>query len=204
METTRAEAFSDGVFAIALTLLVLDLKVPKRAELQEPLARALARQWPSYLAYLTSFATILVMWVNHHLLFERIRRVNQPFLFLNGLLLLFVTIVPFPTSLVAEYVLHPEARTAGLVYCGTFIAIAIAFNSLWGYASRGRRLIDPQIPQARVEEITKQYALGAPFYLVAFALAFISVAASVGLCLLLAIYFAFTGTLTRIFVKGEA
>jgi len=101
-ETGRVEAFSDGVFAIAVTLLVLDLKVPKPGDLGgESLLSALARQWPAFLAYLTSFATILVMWVNHHKMFNHIRRTDDRFLFLNGLLLLFVTFVPFPTALVA-------------------------------------------------------------------------------------------------------
>ena len=88
-ETGRVEAFSDGVFAIAITLLILELKIPKGASGKLP--GLLVRQWPTFLAYLTSFATILVMWVNHHKLFTHIRRTTGAFLFLNGLLLLFVT-----------------------------------------------------------------------------------------------------------------
>lgn len=203
-ETGRLEAFSDGIFAIAMTLLVLDLKVPKQTELRGRLSLALAREWPTFLAYFTSFATILVMWVNHHILFGRIRRVDQPFLFLNGFLLFFVTFVPFPTSLVAEYLGHPEERTPGLVYAGTYVLLAIVFNLLWWYASRRGRLIDEHIPAVRIREITVQYLLGAPFYLVAFGLAFVSVPASVGLCLLLAVYFAFTGTLSRFLPRLQA
>jgi uncharacterized membrane protein len=104
-ETGRIEAFSDGVFAIAITLLVLELKVPHLEDggAGGSLARALARQWPSYVALVTSFFTILVMWANHHRMFNVVRRVDAPFLYANGLLLLLVTVVPFPTAVLAEY-----------------------------------------------------------------------------------------------------
>jgi uncharacterized membrane protein len=198
--TGRVEAFSDGVFAIAITLIVLDLKVPRTTDLGSvPLAAALARQWPSFLAYLTSFATILVMWVNHHILFTRIRRVDQPFLFINGFLLLLVTFVPFPTSLVAEHFRSggEPARTAGLVYAGTYVLLAVAFNGLWRYSASGHRLLDRHLPRERIEEIDRQYAPGIPLYLAAFGLAFVSVAASVGLCMALALWFAFTGVMPK-------
>lgn len=205
-ETLRVEAFSDGVFAIAITLLVLDLKVPKPAELHgESLARRLAEDWPALMAYLTSFATILVMWVNHHVMFSRIRRSDQVFLFLNGFLLLLITFVPFPTSLVALYIrageIRPDARTAGLVYAGTYVLIAFAFNLLWHYAAAGKRLVDHHIPEERIREISWQYAFGMPLYAAACLLAFYSVWASVALCLVLAIFFAFTGTLPERFWK---
>jgi len=100
-ETGRLEAFSDGVIAVAITLLVLDIKVPHATDLGGgTLLRALSHQWPVYLAYLTSFATILVMWLNHHNLFKQIKRVDHTLLLLNGLLLLGVTLVPFPTALI--------------------------------------------------------------------------------------------------------
>ena len=113
-ETGRIEAFSDGVFAIAVTLLVLEVRVP---HLQDggaggSLARALLAQWPSYVALVTSFLTVLVMWANHHRIFELVRRVNAPFLYANGLLLLVVTVVPFPTAVLAEYFQKPGATTA--------------------------------------------------------------------------------------------
>jgi uncharacterized membrane protein len=199
-ETGRVEAFSDGVFAIAITLLVLDLKVPHATELGgRTLASALLRQWPIFLAYLTSFATILVMWVNHHVMFGRIRRVDSKFLFLNGLLLLFVTFVPFPTSLVAEYFREggEPARTAGLVYSGTYVLIAVAYNLLWRYAAAGRHLLDPHIPQERIVDITRKYAPGIPLYLVAVALSLVSVPASIALCLAMAVFFASTGSLDK-------
>jgi len=199
-ETGRVEAFSDGVFAIAITLLVLNLKVPTPADLAgRPLAAVLLRQWPAFLGYLTIFATILVMWVNHHIMFTRIRRVDQAFLFLNGFLLLLVTFVPFPTDLVAEHLqtVGEPARTAGLIYGGTYVLLAVAFRSMWLYAARGRRLIAPHIDQERVDEITRQYAPGIPMYLVAMGLAWFSVKACLALCMAFAVFFAFTGVTRR-------
>src|SRR5512132_2117231 len=99
-ETGRIEAFSDGVFAIAITLLVLDLKVPRDLDEGVSLAQALLRQWPSYLAFIASFATIGVMWINHHKLFTLIKRSDDVLLILNVILLLGVTLTPFPTALV--------------------------------------------------------------------------------------------------------
>lgn len=182
--------------------------MPKPAELgNRPLWAVILDHWPAFLAYFTSFATILVMWVNHHILFGRIRRVDQMFLFLNGFLLLFVTFVPFPTALVAEYIKQTgtplrDARTAGALYAGTYVLLAVAFNVLWHYAARGRRLLARDMPAARIREITWQYAPGVPLYLLAVALAFVSLPASFGLCLLLALFYAFTGAMPERFWKA--
>jgi uncharacterized membrane protein len=101
----RLEAFSDGVFAIAITLLVLDLAVPPREHAPdgESLASALGHQWPSYFAYLVSFLVIGIIWVNHHAVFDRVRLVDRPVMFVNLALLLVVSAIPFPTHLLAEY-----------------------------------------------------------------------------------------------------
>lgn len=196
-ETGRVEAFSDGVFAIAMTLLVLGIKVPRPRELGDRgLAAALAGEWPDFLAYLTSFLTILVMWVNHHILFGHIRRVTPAFLFLNGLLLLLVTFVPFPTQLVAEFAGRPEASVAARIYSGTFVVIAISFNVLWRYAASGGRLLATDADPTVVRSIARQYVVGPPAYFAAFLLASGWVDGSMGLCLLLAVYFAFTGSLS--------
>jgi uncharacterized membrane protein len=197
-ETGRLEAFSDGVFAIAITLLVLEIKVPHlEGESSAGLLTLLIKQWPSYLAFLLSFVTILIMWVNHHILFTHIKRIDNSFLFLNGLLLLFVTFVPFPTALLAEYIQHPEAKVAAVVYSGTYLCIALAFNLLWRYASDGYRLLGKNVDPALVVSINRQYLFGPPAYLFAFVLAFVNVAASVGFSILLALYFMFTGSLWR-------
>ena len=113
-ETSRLEAFSDGVFAIAITLLVLEVKVPKLegGATSSALARALLDQWPSYLALVTSFFTLLIMWVHHHLVFRQVHRADVRLLFVNGILLLFISVTPFPTAVVAEYLGTPAAPAA--------------------------------------------------------------------------------------------
>src|SRR5436853_5857336 len=119
-ETGRIEAFSDGVFAVAITLLVFDLQVPPPGETPSvaTLGIALLNKWPFYLAFITSFATILIMWASHHSIFKLVYRSNTPFLVANGFLLLLVTAVPFPTSLVAEYLTTPAAALACAIYAG--------------------------------------------------------------------------------------
>jgi len=191
-ETGRVEAFSDGVFGIAMTLLVLEIKVPRAADVAPPLslAGALLRQWPMYAAYVLSFVTVLIMWTNHHKLFRLIRRSNHTFLTINGLLLMFVTLVPFPTALLAEHLGRPGGATAAAVYSGTFVFIAVLFNVLWRYAARGARLLARGHDREAAAEITRQYRFGPLLYLAAFVLAFVSVAASVGLCGCLAVFFA--------------
>jgi uncharacterized membrane protein len=195
-ETGRVEAFSDGVFAIAITLLVLDLRLPKSAELgARSLWPALAAQWPTFLAYLTSFATILVMWVNHHRMFNWIHRIDDIFLYLNGLLLLFVTFVPFPTSLIATYLTSPKGRSAAAIYAGTYEAVAIAFNLLWNHAARNGHLLGPKASAKQVRAITQQYRTGPILYVGALVLALFSAEASFAYCLLLAVYWSLTGSL---------
>jgi uncharacterized membrane protein len=194
-ETGRVEAFSDGVFGIAITLLVLDIKVPKAAEVAPPLslAAALLGQWPVYAAYVLSFATVLIMWTNHHKMFRLIRRSNHVFLIVNGVLLMFVTLVPFPTALLAEHIAQPGGSTAAAVYSGTFVFIAILFNVLWRYAAHGGRLLARGHDVEAAATITRQYRFGPLLYLVAFGLAFVSVPARVGLCGCLAAFFALPG-----------
>jgi uncharacterized membrane protein len=191
-ETGRLEAFSDGVFAIAITLLVLDLKVPHERDLPQgvSLLRALTSQWPAYLAFVTSFLTILVMWINHHRLFQQIKKSDHLFLVLNGLLLMGVTVVPFPTALLAEYIESGQARVAAAVYCGIYLLIGVLFNLLWRYASAHGRLLGNGYDPAVVRGITEQYRFGPLMYLAALALAFFSPLLSFGLCMLLAIFFA--------------
>ena len=195
-ETGRLEAFSDGVFAVAITLLVLDIKTPKAADLAAGhmgLTEALLAQWPAYLSYVLSFLTVLVMWANHHEMFRHIRRVDDTFLLLNGLLLLFITLAPFPTSLLAEYIVRPEARTAAMVYSGMFIGIGIFFNVMWIYASHKGRLLARNYDRAAVKHLTRGYLVAPLVYVAAFLLAMVSVAACVGLCYLLTMYFALPG-----------
>jgi len=186
-ETGRVEAFSDGVFAIAITLLVLELKVPQLPDGASGgrLARALLAQWPSYLALVTSFFTILVMWINHHRMFRFVNKVSAPFLYANGLLLLAVTVVPFPTALLAAYFERPGASVAAAAYAGTFVLTGLAYNLLWWAAISGRRLLKPGVSEDAIREISNRYWLGIPGYVVATLAAFVSVYLTVGICVAL-------------------
>ena len=186
-ETGRIEAFSDGVFAIAVTLLVLELKVPHLEDggAGGSLGRALLEQWPSYVALVTSFFTILIMWANHHRVFDLVRRVDAPFLYANGLLLLVVTVVPFPTALLAEYFRKPGAQVAAAVYAGTYVVAGVAFQLFWRTAISGRRLLRHDYSEERVQEIHRRYWLGVPGYLAATIGAFVSVYLTVAICVAL-------------------
>jgi uncharacterized membrane protein len=171
-ETGRVEAFSDGVFAIAITLLVLELKVPPVAATtsRQALLDALLRLWPSFAAFLTSFSAILIMWMNHHGVFRMVRKVSGPFLAANGLLLLAVTFVPFPTAVLATHVLGPSSTIAAAFYCGTYVLVSISYNALWGAATRGR-LLRQDVPEAHIRKIRRAYQLGLVVYVGATALA---------------------------------
>src|ERR1700674_5158789 len=189
-ETGRVEAFSDGVFAIAMTLLVLDIRVPHDLADGRTLAQALAGQWPTYLAFVTSYATILIMWVNHHRLFTHIGRGDDRLLFANGLLLLGIVLVPFPTALVAEYLGRAGQTTAALVYNGTLIVIALCFNLVWKSASTDGRLLRVDHNPDAVRHITDSYRYGPLFYVAALIVGLMSVTASLVVDFALAAYFA--------------
>ena len=166
---SRVEAFSDGVFAIAITLLILEIRVP---HVDHGLWAGLLALWPSYVAFLLSFFVILIEWVNHHELLRMVRRVNYPFLFANGLLLLTVTFVPFPTAVLAAYLGTTEAQTAVAFYCGTFVANALTWNVLFGTLVRGRLLRAEVTPEV-VERVRRTYYMGISVYLLATGLAFV-------------------------------
>jgi uncharacterized membrane protein len=191
-ETGRIEAFSDGVFAIAITLLVLDIKVPSDLSSAAALRQTLGDQWPVYLAFVISFATVGIIWINHHRVLTLISRSDHTFLLLNTFLLLWVAVVPFPTSLLARSLAQkPEVAIIGaMVYSATFFLISVAFNLLWRYASYKNRLIDKRANPDSVRAISRSYAFGPLLYLVAFVLAFVSAPASVVLNMLLALFFA--------------
>jgi uncharacterized membrane protein len=187
-DTQRLEAFSDGVFAIAITLLIIEVGVP-HVEASESLSHALAGLWPSYFGYAVSFLTIGVMWINHHYMFKDIVRVDHTLLVLNLLLLLSVAFVPFPTAVVAEYVGAGEHQVeAVLAYGGTFVVIAVLFDALWLYAASGMRLIDEHVSDARVRSRTLRYLPGPFLYAVTLPLALITPWISLGIYAGLAVF----------------
>lgn len=166
---SRAEAFSDGIFAIAATLLVLDLAVPK----PEPtLVEGFLHEWPAYAAYATSFLTIGIIWVNHHAVLERIERVDRGLLFLNVVFLLFVALIPFPTKVLAHYlqVGGDEAHVAAAAYGVAMILMGISFSIL-NYYSMARGLIAEQHRLTFWQQV--RFSIGLVMYVVGTALSFV-------------------------------
>ena len=184
-ETSRVEAFSDGVFAIAITLLILEIRVPSGVAPGE-LGSALLKLWPSYLAFLTSFGTIGIMWLNHHRLFTLIHRIDDGLIGMNILLMLGITWVPFPTALLAQHLLDSDEYVAAGVYAGSFVLIAIIFNLLWRYAVRKQLVTD----NVNVPLISRQYILGPVLYLIGLIIGFFNATACLVYNCALAIYFA--------------
>jgi uncharacterized membrane protein len=180
-ETTRVEAFSDGIFAIAITLLVLNIRVPT-PDLTghgSTLLPSLLHLWPAYLGYLISFFTIGIMWVNHHSMFVLIRRTDRYFLLISVFFLMWIAFLPFPTAVMAEYLPEPKGRKVALaLYSATFVLIAVAYNALWWYAARRGRLLHEDADQEAVRTISRRYLLGPIAYAVSFALAFVNAWAS--------------------------
>jgi TMEM175 potassium channel family protein len=190
MSTRRLEAFSDGVFAIAITLLVLEIRVPEHAG--DDLAHELASQWPSYLAYVVSFLVIGIIWMNHHAVIDHLREADRPLMAFNLFLLLSIGLIPWPTRLVAEYMREggdPE-RVAALVYAGTMTMMGFAFGLLWSYASRGRRLLGSDLSDAEIRHRTRRFTIGAPIYGLSILVALFSAPACLAIIAALAVYYA--------------
>ena len=192
--TARLEAFSDGVFAIAITLLALNLQIPhvESNSGKWALAHALFLQWPSYVAFITSFFTVLIMWMNHHAVFKFVHKVNARILFANGILLLITTAVPFVTGLLSEYLNHREATTACAVYTGSFVLISVSYVHLWRVIIKDRSLLKKEISEAALGKITKNYSLGIPLYLAAFGASFVNIYLAIGICTALWVFWCVT------------
>jgi uncharacterized membrane protein len=192
METGRVEAFSDGVFAIAITLLILAVGI-EQAFAEGDLKEQLLDLWPAYIAYAVSFLTIGIMWANHHQIFRHFARVDRPLLLLNILLLMCISFTPFPTRVVAEHAKNGADREAAAVlYGATMTLTAICFFSVWIYGSR--QLLRPDTDMREVDGITRSYLPGAPMYLFATLIAFVSPIASLIIFGALAIFYAISSS----------
>ena len=164
-ETSRLEAFSDGVFAIAITLLILEIRVPQlQIESNGNLLLSLGRLWPSFLAFVLSFFVVLVIWINHHELFRMVNRVDRTLMFANGALLLMVTFIPFPTAMLARYFGTPAANTAVAFYCGTFLVSSICHNLLLESVAHNRRLLRADVSNRQISRLRRTYHLGLAVY----------------------------------------
>jgi len=190
MSPGRLEAFSDGVFAIAITLLVLDLQVPDPTE--GNLAAALGDQWPSFVAYAVSFLTIGIIWINHHAMIRRLKAVDHGMLVLNLLLLLFVALLPFTTALMAAYLRESSGEhLAAGIYSGSCLLMGLAFAVTNRYALIVRPgLLATPVSDARRRAILNRAIAGLVPYATATALAVVSPYVSVGICAAVALYYA--------------
>lgn len=192
-ETARIEGFSDAVFAIAITLLVLELHIPDDAinNQQGVLLHSLVEQWPSFLAFGLSFFSIFIMWVNHHKIFKQIYRRSTALMFANGLLLFLANCISYPTALLARYYDTPSATVVVAIYTGLFVLINLSFNLLWSIASRHTELLRPEINNAAIQKIKRIYQYGIPVHIAAFILSFFWPGGALLLCVILWTYWAF-------------
>ncbi|HZA75140.1 MAG TPA: TMEM175 family protein [Acidimicrobiales bacterium] len=161
----RLEAFSDGVLAIVITLLAIELRPPE-VDQGQALASALWEQWPSYLAYLLAFAQIGVIWLNHHRLFDQVRVVDGKLLLLNLNLLMWITLIPFPTALVAEHLRDggEATKTAVAVFSGTLFVTAIGFTALYAWITHDDRLVHSLPPRQAVLAARIRFGMGLAAY----------------------------------------
>ena|ERR1700733_2553780 len=191
-DTIRLEAFSDGVFAIAITLLVLEIKVPHldgRGTTAAALASALYDDWPNYLAFAVSFFTILIMWTHHHAVFRLAQRTTSQLQFANGVLLLLTTTVAFTTAVVAEYINTPAAPAAAMLYIGQQVLLASAFYWLLWAATRPA-VVAPDAPAATLRTLRRSYSLGPPMYAVTLIVAYFAPIVAMVISLALWIFWA--------------
>lgn len=192
--TQRIEAFSDGVFAIAITLLILEIQVPQlhgadAADKALSLGSALLSLWPSYFGYVFSFLMIGIYWANHHYIFNLYERSDPVFVLLTLFFLMCISFLPFPTAVLAEYITDIQQRqTAITLYALGLFLPAFAWLLMWLYASRGHRLVNENLEERFISRLTGQYVLSTGLYLLAFLLSLwngiVGLALCVGLTLL--------------------
>lgn len=186
-ETSRIEAFSDAVFAIAITLLVLELIETLHADVGDGLLNIFLIHWQSFLAFSIGFITILVCWINHHIAFEYIKKVDTNLMWINGFLLFVITLTPFPTAVLAEY-LEKEGATAMAIFGFNYFLISIAADGICTYAYNHHLVEDEHRQYYYAYKIIYRYAI---FYtLIAFFLCFVSIVVSVFLYSILFVLFA--------------
>src|SRR6516164_332667 len=189
MDSRRAEAFSDGVFAVAITLLVFDLLSIGKGALTPAV---LLHAWPSYFAYVVSFITIGIMWMNHHTILAHVVRVDRPLLVINLLLLMGIVAIPFPTALVAEHLQHPGGKYATVTYGLVMIAISAGFCGLWVYVVIHAPALGAALPPEALRSSIPGFTLGGAAYVAGTLIAaFVSAVAGMVIFGLLAVYYLF-------------
>jgi uncharacterized membrane protein len=186
----RLEAFSDGVFAVAITLLVLEINVPGG----ENLWHQLKEEWPSFASFFVSFWVIGIIWVNHHGVIDHLKRADRGVLYLNLLVLMSVVLIPFATALMADHLKSgADEHVAAAVYAGAFVLMAVAFGVLWEYITRHREKLGVELSDEEVRRRSLAFQIGNPFYAIAVIVAFISPAAVLAIIGALAVYYMVSG-----------
>jgi uncharacterized membrane protein len=174
-ETARLEAFSDAVFAIAITILVLDLRLPPVEDLTpRGLIDSVLDQWPSYFAFALSFATILIMWINHHARMGLIQRIDGLLMVANGLVLFMIAALAFPTAIVGEYLTGPAGEGAVFVYAMFLIGTSAAWNAFMLAMRPERGLLRPGVPASMIAKTRRHVAFGFPVYVAAAGLSLVN------------------------------
>jgi TMEM175 potassium channel family protein len=191
VSTSRLESFSDGVIAVAITLLVLDLAVPDPGRTHH-LAHALGTRWPSYGAYATSFITIGIIWMNHHVMISRLRETDRLILILNLILLLTIGLLPFATHLFASYLNKGHGQhLAAAIYAGAFLVMSLAFSALnFHILLRKDHLMHTKLPDHERRRILARSIRGLLPYTIATALAIVSQYVTFAICVAIAVYYA--------------
>lgn len=184
ISTSRLEAFSDGVFAIAITLLIIEIKVPSHDDLKnQSLMHYIWVQWPKYFAYVLSFLIIGIYWANHHYLFKLFKRTDHLFNLLNVFFLMAIAFLPYPTGVLGDYIITAEhAKPAITFYTFALCLPAFAWLLIWVYAKRDRKIVDHRLTSRFVDALTSQYYLSNVLYISAFAVSFFSAAVSIAMC----------------------
>ena len=189
MSTGRAEAFSDGVFAVAITVLVFGLLPIGTRTLN---THVLLQAWPEYFAYVVSFLTIGIMWMNHHTIVAHVVRVDRPLLVINLLLLMGIVAIPFPTALVADNLTGPGGTAAAVTYGLVMIAISLGFTGLWVYVATHAQKLGAAVPPEALRQSIPGFAGGLIAYMAATLIAaYVNAVAAVIIFGLLAVYYLF-------------
>jgi uncharacterized membrane protein len=195
VDRSRLEAFSDGVFAVAITLLVLNLAVAGPGHSNPPLLRQLGNLWPAFAAYVLSFFMIGIIWVNHHVVIRSFKAVDRTLLFLNLVLLLFVVLIPFATATVADYRLSDskDGRVAMVLYGLVFLGMSVGFSSIFEWSLHGERRQQPLPPEARWAARAR-FVAGGGVYVLAIVAALVNALAAFVIIALVAVYYVFERT----------
>ena len=188
--TARLETFSDGVFAIAATLLILDVHEATRGSVE----RGLVHIWPEYVAYAISFLTIGIIWVNHHTVMNQVARADRTFLFINVVFLMIVAFSPFPTRVLAE-TMRQGGKAGAFDYGLIFTLMSICYAALWFYAARGRRLIAEDADPRTVSGISRSFAPGSALYAGAMLSSLVSAYLAVALYAAIALFYVLESSL---------